>query len=104
MKPLFRAALALPLALPLATAAHAQAGPAEIKQPAPPRTLGPADGATTVVQPGGVDNGGPGSLGTAAPGVTGATNVTNNPGTAGNAEKPEQPIGNAGSPDTAGGG
>ncbi|WP_342154238.1 hypothetical protein [Methylorubrum sp. SB2] len=100
MKPLFLAALALPLA----TAALAQAGPAEIKPPGPKQTLGPADGTTTVVQPGGVDNGGPGSLGTAAPGATGATNITNNPGAAGNAEKPALPIGNAGSPDTAGGG
>ncbi|KQT60927.1 hypothetical protein ASG52_16920 [Methylobacterium sp. Leaf456] len=100
MKPLFLAALALPLA----TAALAQAGPAEIKPPGPKQTLGPADGTTAVVQPGGVDNGGPGSVGTVAPGATGATNITNNPGTAGNSEKPEQPIGNAGSPDTAGGG
>lgn len=102
MKQLFLAALALPFAT--AALAQANAGPAEIKQPAPPRTLGPADGTSTVVQPGGVDNGGPGSVGTAAPGVTGATNVTNNPGTAGNSEKPEQPIGNAGSPDTGSGG
>lgn len=102
MKQLFLAALALSFAS--AALAQSNAGPAEIKPPGPLRTLGPADGTTTVVQPGGIDKGGPGSLGTVAPGVTGATNVTNNPGTAGNSEKPEQPIGNAGSPDTGSGG
>ncbi|WP_232630183.1 hypothetical protein [Methylobacterium sp. Leaf118] len=99
MTPLFLAALALPLATAaLAPSALAQAGPAETQPPGPKRRLGPADGAGTVVQPGGIDHGGPGSVGTVAPG---STHITNNPGTA---EKPEQPIANPGAPDTAGGG
>ncbi|KAB1069325.1 hypothetical protein [Methylobacterium planeticum] len=86
------------VALPLATTAFAQTGtgPAEIRQPGPPTAIAPAEATGTVVKPGGIDNSGPGSIGTAAPGGTGASSISNNSGAAGNAEHPERPIGNTG--------
>jgi len=70
--------------------------PAEIKQPGPPRMTAPGVVGEPVVKPGGVDNGGPGSIGTIAPGATGASSVSNNSGASGNAEQNQKPIGNTG--------
>lgn len=78
--------------------ALAQTGnaPGEIKQPGPPRMTAPGVTGGPVVKPGGVDNGGPGSIGTIAPGATGASSISNNSGAAGNAEQNQKPIGNTG--------
>ncbi|GJD76456.1 hypothetical protein [Methylobacterium goesingense] len=87
------------LALVLASGSLALAqgnAPAEIKQPGPPRMTQPGVTGEPVVKPGGIDNGGPGSIGTIAPGATGASSISNNSGASGNAEQNQKPIGNTG--------
>ncbi|MDB5644518.1 hypothetical protein [Methylobacterium sp.] len=88
-------ALALILACTATALAQGNA-PAEIRQPGPPRMTQPGVTGAPVVKPGGVDNGGPGSIGTVAPGATGASSVSNNSGASGNAEQNQKPIGNTG--------
>lgn len=84
----------------LTGSASAQSGgPAEIKQPGPPRLTTPGTSDSVVVKPGGIDNGGPGSIGTEAHSGLGADSVSNNSGAAGNANKPELAL-----PNTGGGG
>lgn len=85
----------------LSTGALAQtaAGPAEIKQPGPPRITQPGTPSNSFVKPGGVDNGGPGSVGTQVNSGLGADSISNNSGAAGNANKPEVAV-----PNTGGGG
>lgn len=94
------------LALPLSTAAFAQstqtgggAGAAAPRQPGPAQVTTPGTPPSNVVQPGGVENGGPGSVGTEARGATGAESRSNNSGASGNAQKPELAV-----PNTGGGG
>lgn len=92
--------------LPLATAALAQTGtePAPIVSPGPPRATAPGETTGAIVKPGGLENSGPGSDGTAIRGGTGAATIDNNSGAAGNAEKPEMGIGNTGGGGSNGGG
>ena len=87
------------LALPLSTAAFAQSGnaPAEIRQPGPPSLTPPGTSSAPVVKPGGIDNGGPGSVGSISRGPTGGETISNNSAASGNAEQNQKPIGNAGS-------
>jgi hypothetical protein len=85
------------VALVLASPAFAQGnGPAEIRQPGPPRITTPGTPDTPVVKPGGIDNGGPGSIESVARGATGAETISNNSGASGNAEQNTKPIGNTG--------
>ncbi|MBX9931125.1 MAG: hypothetical protein K2Y56_06250 [Methylobacterium sp.] len=86
------------LALPLSAAALAQSGnaPAEIRQPGPPSLTPPGTSSAPVEKPGGIDNGGPGSIGSMSRGPTGAGTISNNSGAAGNAEQNQKPIGNTG--------
>lgn len=86
---------------PLSTGAFAQAatGPAEIRQPGPPRITQPGTPSNSFVKPGGIDNGGPGSVGTAVNSGLGADSISNNSGASGNANKPEVAV-----PNTGGGG
>ena len=100
------------MALPLATSAFAQtgggtgggSGAAEIRQPGPPTLTQPGTSAAPVVKPGGIDNGGPGSIGSVSRGATGAETISNNSGAAGNAEQNQKPIGNTGGGGGGGGG
>jgi len=95
--PSMRSFLLTSTALVFATSALAQGtGPAEIRQPGPPRITTPGTSDTPVVKPGGIDNGGPGSIGSVAPGATGAETRSNNSGASGNAEQNTKPIGNTG--------
>ncbi|KQQ40916.1 hypothetical protein ASF58_08145 [Methylobacterium sp. Leaf125] len=51
--------------------------PAEIKQPGLPRMTAPGLAGAAVVKLGGLDKGGPGAIGTVAPGATGASCAAN---------------------------
>lgn len=86
------------LALPLASPAFAQSstGPAEIRQPGPATMTQPGTSAAPIVKPGGIDNGGPGSVGSISRGATGGETISNNSGASGNAEQNQKPIGNTG--------
>ena len=92
------------MALPLASSAFAQtnagtgggASPAEIRQPSPPTLTQPGTSAAPVVEPGGVENGSPGSVGSISRGPTGGETVSNNSGASGNAEQNQKPVGNTG--------
>ncbi len=79
--------------------AQTATGPAEIKQPGPPRLTQPGTPASGFVKPGGIDNGGPGSVGTTVNSALGSDSISNNSGAAGNANKPEVAV-----PNTGGGG
>lgn len=94
--------LALVLASTSFTLAQGNA-PAEIKQPGPPRLTAPGVAGGPVVKPGGIDNGGPGSVGSIAPGATGASSISNNSAASGNAEQNQKLIANTGGGGGAGG-
>ncbi|WP_430912295.1 hypothetical protein [Methylobacterium sp. sgz302541] len=86
---------ALMLAATLPALAQANP-PAEIRQPAPPSVAAPDATGSTFVKPGGLDNGGPGSVGTVARSGLGADSTSNNSGADANSGKPELAVPNAG--------
>lgn len=112
MTTLARKLVVAAVALPMATSAFAQtsggtgggSGAAEIRQPGPPVMTPPGTSAAPIVKPGGIDNGGPGSVGSISRGATGAETISNNSGAAGNAEQNQKPIGNTGGGGGGGGG
>ena len=94
---LLLAAVTLPLSIP--AFAQTATGPAEIVPPGPARMTAPGTSDVPVVNPGGSENSGPGSVGTEAHSGLGADSRTNNSAASGNANKPEVAI-----PNTGGGG
>lgn len=87
------AALLLAAAMPVRAQSN---DPAAITQPGPARVTTPGAPDTTVVKPGGIDNGGPGSVGTEARSGLGADSRSNNSGADANSGKPELAVPNAG--------